>query len=416
MHRAWPWGRPVSLLWAASACNSGASWIMLVAVFVYVLRNFSASSLAIVELAGTLPALLCMPFAGAFADRHNVRTLAVGSMAVQTLSLLGVLALLRTGLWGIAVCYGLQGGANAFWPPARQRWLYALIREGQGRAAANAAIGSVSGVMTIAGATLGGILSAWSTVGALAVAAGLQLAATVPLFALARPDTRHSAQTCAARQSFRADLAEGFTALRGLPLARSVIWIGMAWGFIGGAYNVLLAAYVTDGLHGGGLLLGAFFVVDGVAVIVGTMLAVRLAPRSQLAAYAVAYALQGAAWGAMFLGDGAAWAAALLAVMRTASGVIIALDTTILLAAVPERLRGRVTSLHMTTYNAVSRVALAAFAGFLAIAGVRTVGMAAGAASVLAGAAWWSLNGRRARPLYMDAISSAGAPDTIPVP
>jgi hypothetical protein len=88
----------------------------------------------------------------------------------------------------------------------------------------------------------------------------------------------------------------------------------------------------------------------------------------------------------------------MLAVMRTARGVIIALDTTILLATVPERLRGRITSLHMTTYGAASRVALAAFAGLLAVTGVRTVGVISAAASVLVGAAWWWLNGRLARP------------------
>ena len=207
-----------------------------------------------------------------------------------------------------------------------------------------------------------------------------------------------------------ADLAEGFTALRALPLARSVIWVGISWGLIGGAYNVLLAAYVTNDLHGGGLLLGVFYVVDGAAVILGSVLAVHLRRGSHLAAYALAYVLQGAAWGLCSWGPGR-WGAALLAVMRTASGVIIALDTTILLATVPGRLRGRITSLHMTTYGAASRVALAAFAGLLAVTGVRTVGVVAGAASVIVGAAWWWLNGRRARPLYMSATSAAGVPD-----
>jgi hypothetical protein len=164
-------------------------------------------------------------------------------------------------------------------------------------------------------------------------------------------------------------------------------------------------------LHGGGLLLGVFYVVDGSAVILGSVLAVRLRRGSHLAAYAVAYVLQGAAWGAMFLGGQPVWGAALLAVMRIASGVIIALDTTILLATVPGHLRGRITSLHMTTYGAASRVALAVFAGLLAVTGVRTVGVVAGAASVIVGAAWWWLNGRRARPLYMSATSAAGVPD-----
>jgi hypothetical protein len=112
----------------------------------------------------------------------------------------------------------------------------------------------------------------------------------------------------------------------------------------------------------------------------------------------------------MFLGGQPAWGAALLAVMRTASGVIIALDTTILLATVPGCLRGRITSLHMTTYGAASRVALAAFAGLLALTGVRTVGVVAGAASVIVGAGWWWLNGRRAHPVYMNATSAADVP------
>jgi MFS family permease len=420
-----PGNRHVLLLWAASAGSQGASWIVLVAVFVYVLHHYPASSLAIVELVGTLPALLCMPFAGAMADRHDVRRLALGSMAVQALGLLGVLVLLRVGLWEVAACYGLQGAASAVWPPARQRWLYALVREEHGRTAANAAIGSVSGVMTIGGAALAGVLSAWSTTAALAVAAGLQLAATVPLLALARPAFQQGAQAgVAPLRSLRADLAEGFTALRALPLARSVIWVGISWGLIGGAYNVLLAAYVTNDLHGGGLLLGVFYVVDGAAVILGSMLAVRLRLGSHLAAYALAYVLQGAAWGAMFLGDWPAWGVALLAVMHTASGLIIALDTTILLVTVPQRLRGRITSLHITTYSAASRVALAAFAALLAVTGVRTVGVLSGAASVIVGAAWWWLNGRRARPFYMSATSvymnatatdgAPGNPGTVP--
>jgi hypothetical protein len=265
--------------------------------------------------------------------------------------------------------------------------------------------------MTIAGAALGGVLSAWSTSAALAAAAGLQLAATVPLLALARPAFQQGTRADGALRSLYADLSEGFTALGALPLARSVIWVGISWGLIGGAYNVLLTAHVTNDLHGGGLLVGVFYVVDGAAVILGSVLAVRLRRGSHLAAYALAYVLQGAAWGAMFLGNWPAWGAAMLAVMRTASGVIIALDTTILLATVPERLRGRITSLHMTTYGAASRVALAAFAGLLALTGVRTVGLVAGAASVIVGAAWWWLNGQRARPLYMGATSAADAPD-----
>jgi hypothetical protein len=382
--------------------------MMQLGIFVHVLEHSSTSVLAFVELAGTVPAVLWMPFAGAVADRRDARTLALASMVVQAVSVAAMAVFFGIGPWAIAVLYGVQGAANALWPPARQRWLYAVVPQ-QRWAAANAAIGSVSGVMTIAGAALGGVLCAWSIAGAFAVAAAVQLVSVVPLLAVTRSGAQRPATRT--RRALRAELLEGFVALRALPLARSVIWIGIAWGFIGGAYNVLLAAYVTKELHGGGLLLGAFYVVDGLAVIAGSVAAARLRREWHLPAYALAYAVQGAAWGVMFLAHAAVLGATFLALMRVASGVIIALDTTILLAAVPQGLRGRVTSLHQTTYGAVSRVSLGAFGGFLAAAGVTAVGVATGAASVLAGAAWWGLNGHRARSLYRQTAPEPARPD-----
>ena len=380
---------------------------MQLGIFVHVLDHSSPTVLAVVELAGTLPAVLGMPFAGAFADRHNVRILALASMLAQAAAVAGMAVFFGAGTWVIAVLYGVQGTASVLWSPARQRWLYAVVPQEQWPAA-NAAIGSVSGVMTIAGAALGGILTAWSTTAAFAVAAGIQLVSVVPLLVLGSAGARRP--VAAARPTLRADMVEGLAALRTLPLARSVIGIGIAWGFIGGAYNVLLATYVTKELHGGGLLLGAFYVVDGLAVITGSVAATRLRRQWHLPVYALAYVVQGAAWGAMFLFHVAALGITLLALMRLASGVIIALDTTILLATVPERLHGRITSLHSATYSAVSQLSLGAFGGFLAVAGIMAVGITAGAASVLAGGTWWGLSGRRAAALYEDATAiPAGA-------
>jgi hypothetical protein len=370
---------------------------MQLGIFVHVLQHSSASALAVVELAGAVPALLCMPFAGTAADRYDVRGLAVASMLAQAAAVFGMVMLGGAArVWAVAGLYGIQGAAGTLWPSAMQRWLYGVVPSA-GWPAANAAIGSVSGVMTMAGAALGGVLSAWSTTAALCAAAGVQIAAVLPLLAVAR--LGHGA-AAPARQTLRADLAEGVAALRGLPLARSVIWIGVAWGLVGGAYNVLLAAHVTRDLRGGGLLLGAFYVVDGIAVILGSAAAARLSTSWHLRCYALAYVVQGGAWGAMFIPRQPALGIMLLAVMRVASGVIIALDTTILLATVPGHLRGRVTSLHMATYGAVSRISLAMFGGFLTAAGPTLTGVAAGAASVLVGTTWWIINGGRSQTLY----------------
>lgn len=309
-------------------------------------------------------------------------------------------------LWPITGCYAALGATGALWGPARQRWLYALV-PAEGRTAANAAIGSVSGLMTIVGAALGGLLSAPGVTWALLAAAVAQWLAALPLLRLRHAVAAPTDPGRPRHRSLRADMAEGITALRGLPLARSVVAIGVGWGFIGGGYDVMLAGYATRMRDGGGLTLGALYLTDGLAVVLGTVLAGRLPVGRHLRGYTLAFLVQGAAWAALFAAPSLAAGIGLLAVMRAGSGVIIALDTTILLAQVPERLRGRITGVHLTTYSGVGQLSLAVFSALLAATSLRTLGVATGCGSVLAGLAWWLLRDREAHAGYPAAL---GAP------
>lgn len=172
-------------LWTASALSSGSTWVMQISLFIQVLQDSSPAALAAVELIGTVPALAFMMVAGTLADRFDVRRLAVGSMVAQALCVLGMALFLDHGIWITAAFYGLQGLGNTLWPPARQQWLYGVVAP-SARPAANARLGSVSGTMTVVGASLGGALAGWSPAGAMAVACVLQVLAVVPLLAQAR--------------------------------------------------------------------------------------------------------------------------------------------------------------------------------------------------------------------------------------
>ncbi|MFF3212130.1 MFS transporter [Streptomyces sp. NPDC002886] len=392
-------------LWAASALSSASTWVMQISLFIQVLRDSSPAALAAVELIGTVPALAFMMVAGALADRFDVRRLAVGSMVAQAVCVLGMALFLDHGIWITAAFYGLQGLGNTLWPPARQQWLYGVVAP-ESRPAANARLGSVSGTMTVVGASLGGALAGWSPAGAMAVACALQVLAAVPLLAQARRPMPYAEPGASTREPLRKELTAGLRVLRDLPLARSVVWIGIAWGCIGGAYDVLLAAYATGRLGGGGAVLGALYVTDGIAVIIGTVLAARIAVRRHLAAYTAAYVFQGLAWAAFFLAGHPAPALVLLGLMRLAGGVIIALDTTVLLATVPAAVRGRVSSLHMTTYGAMARVSLALFGVLLTVCDIRTIGVCTGAASVVLGALWWLRRDREAQRAYPAAVTA----------
>ncbi|MBV9845535.1 MAG: MFS transporter [Kutzneria sp.] len=402
MTRSWV-REPVPKFWLASALNSGSTWVMQVSIFLFVLRHSSPAELAMVQLAGTLPSLLLMPFAGTLADRVSPRWLALGSMLAQTAALAAMAVSLDIGLVWLAALYGLQGTANAVWLPSRQRWVYGVV-PATGRVTANAALSSVSGAMAIIGSIAGGALSAWSTRLGLFTAGIVQLLAVLPLALLPEGPTGSPASTAG---TFWADLRQGVVALRALPLARSVVWIGIAWGLIGGGYTVLIASYAASVIHGGGATLGAFYVTYGVGTLIGVALAARLPIRRHLPAYALAYVVQGVSWAVMFLTTGVGTAGVMLGATGISGGVIVALDTTILLATVPDALRGRMTSVHMTTYMGVSRLSLVILGGLLAAFDVRAVGVVSGCASVLVAVPWWLTQRGIMRQHYVEAVSTA---------
>ncbi|MFC3495473.1 MFS transporter [Glycomyces rhizosphaerae] len=399
--------RDVRLLWSATACLSAAFWMLQISVALHVLAVAGTAALAAVQLAGVLPALLLTPVAGLAADRMRLRPLLLWAVTAQTVAVAGM----AVGAWAgslavLAVCYAAQSFAMAFWPAARQQWLYGLV-ELESRQKANAAFGSLGGIMTIVGAIAAGLVSAWSTVAAIGGAAAL-IACDAMIQARVRetPPVKPAAtnERIATRvRVFMAGLREGFGATRRYPLARSVIWIGIAWGFIGGGYTVMLSGHLVDDLGGDAVTVAAMFVCDGLAVLAGTILAGRLRRAAHLPVWAVCYVAQGLAWAGFFAAPGLAGAAACLAVMRLSSGFIIALDTTILLETVPAEFRGRVTSIHVTTYNATARLSLAVLGAALGWATLTALGMAAGLLATATGIAWWLFAGRRSQAAYREA-------------
>jgi hypothetical protein len=375
-------------LWAATLAQSLTVWIAQIALIVGVLEHHGGSSLALVMLVSSTPALLAGLVAGTIVDRHDARRVAQAGATAGVALLVGSGLGLAHSLAAGTACYALFLVVRGLSGPATIRILYATVPPAQ-RTAGNASIGSVSGVSTIAGAAIGGVgVAALGVVGCFALAAAIQVAAAVAFWLLV-PSAK-APQERTVRLGFGRSLLEGLTAVRAYPLAASIILIGIAWGLIGGSYNVLIGLYGTHVLRGGGgLAVGVLYAADGIGVLAGTILAPRLPRRHLRAGYALAYVLQGALWSIFALGHNLVQAVPALLLMRLASGVIIALDTTLLLATVPERLHGRLYAVHTTTYGTVGRVSLAITGALLLSVAPRTITLAAGVASVAVGAVWW---------------------------
>jgi hypothetical protein len=410
--------RDARRLWLAGAFLSAAMWMLNIAAALHVLAAAGTGRLALVQLAGTLPALLLMPVAGLAADRLPVRGLALGSAGVQAAAAAGMALSSQAGdLRVFAALFALQGTAMAFWAPARQQWPYGVLKdsvaEPELRQRANAAIGSVNGAMIVVGAVGAGLVSVWSPAGAIGVTAALTALAFAVLTRVRAPEPTWAgtpnAGLRAHLRSFASGVGEGFAAARRHRLAHSVIWIGIAWGFIGGGYTVMVSGRIVEDIGAGSLAVAIAFTCDGLAVLAATIFAGRLPRRLHLSAWALAYVVQGLGWAAFFLAPGLAGALACLVVMRLASGMIIALDTTLLLETVPAEFRGRVTSVHLTTYNAMSRLSLAALGAALGWAGLTVLGTATGLLSAAFGAVWWFAAGRRVRGDYLAAAGTVPA-------
>lgn len=155
-------------LWVASACNALALWMVQIAVSVHVLQHHTVATLAVVGLIGSLPALVCTPFAGR--SRRPVRR-ALGHAHLDW----------RSDRLSDAHGSSSQPGAadHSLRAPghverllaARKATMAVRGRAQHQRHPANAAIGWITGLMTLAGATLGGLLSSWDPCAAFAGAA-----------------------------------------------------------------------------------------------------------------------------------------------------------------------------------------------------------------------------------------------------
>jgi hypothetical protein len=351
---------------------------------------------------------------GAWLDRHDVPGLAATAAIGQALLLPLIGWLLMHHLIVMTGLYALYNALGSAGTTARQQLRYRVTPPDQW-ADVNARLGSITGLTTIVGALLGGTVAIWGLMTLLILAAILRLLSSgllASLVSLAR--ARPVEHTPDSHRSFGHSVRDGFRALLDFPAASSVLVVGIAWGLIGGSYDVLLTDYGVRLLHGGGWGVSGLYVTDGAGVLLGTLVARWIRPRWRPHAYGLAYFLQGLVWTLFAVSH--TWNIAIpwLLAMRMASGLIIAWDTTLLLETVPPQLHGRVYSLHNAAYGTVGKLSLALTALLLAWAGPEGIAVAAGVGSMLVGTTWWVVIGRRWPPSGAPTTEASQLPQQIP--
>jgi predicted MFS family arabinose efflux permease len=190
------------------------------------------------------------------------------------------------------------------------------------------------------------------------------------------------------KETYFPALKAGFQEVADNKVAKSIILIGISWGLAGGGYAILIPT-LGEMVYGmGGFGIGLLYAIDGLGVLLGAVFVRRFVGSSDQRAnlwYGIAYLTQALffallAQSALFL-----FGALMLLLMRFSSGMIIPLDSYLMQSHTKAEVRGRVFSLHNSTYSGVMQLSYAISGYLFESVGIPMRGLIIGFISFLCG-------------------------------
>ena len=354
----------------------------------------STASVATMALAVVLPQVVFGLVAGVFVDRWNTRRVMIVSDLVRGILVLGFIpAVLSHQLWIIYALGFVQATVGTFFSPARLSFMPSVVPE-NGLMAANAMTGTARVAATLlggalVGAMLGVVNASWPifSIDAITFFASALLVNSIRS-KVSSPEETESESVSGFFQEFKAGMTyiAQSASLTGLIIAVGVSEIGL------GATQVLYAPFFSKELHVPAAWLGPEEAVSAVAMAFGGVLVAGLAAKFKPQVLAPL--------GLLILGLGLGAVAAvtnLWLLMATAllTGIFIipmqSSFSTIFQRSCAPQLRGRVGAAITTVFNTASLFSIVG-AGVLGdLLGLRTLFLAVGSITVLAGLIAWLL-------------------------
>ncbi len=324
--------------------------------FVYITTN-SALMISLTLLSRSLPALILSPFAGVLVDRWNRKTIMIITDIIRAVIVLFLL-LANHFIWIIFIVNVLLSVSGIFFTPARQAAIPTVVKEEE-LTTANALSSTTWGLLSIVGASLGGITSAFFgySISFIINSASFLISAYF-IYSARIPSIREKQNQ---RPTFIENIMEGYRFIVKTPIILALILVGMSWGVIGGAYQILLTVYGTDVFHGGNSGIGILYGIQGAGIIIGGYFVTKFIGNHETRmknAFGWSYLLQGLFFILFILSTKLITGGIFLLLMRIAGGFIIPLDSTLIQKHTPEQLRGRVFSLHSSVYGAIIQLSM----------------------------------------------------------
>jgi MFS family permease len=331
-------------LWVSGLFVNVARWMDLVTLGWLALQlTGSPFMVAVAAFARTAPLMVVGPFAGIVADRvPRGRVLLIAqSAAGATALLLALIFAAGVGGYGpLVACEVVFGLVWALDFPARRTALYSLL--GAARVAQAVSLETVSMQLAKIGGPLvaGACLARFGPAACYAVMAAAYAGALIACNGLG---PRLSGPARATSTSVAQSMREGLSAAWNSPTVRAVLMITIAMNTLFFPYQHMLPVFARDVLAVGPLALGALVAADGCGSLVGALLIASgrtglgyqaMFGVSVLVAPVLLIALSGFQWFPACV--------ALLATMGLVESGFAAMQATLVMLSVPDRVRGGV--------------------------------------------------------------------------
>lgn len=379
-------------LWLAQTGSSLGDWFNQVALATTTLSlTHSPTAMGLVLLCRDLPQVGLSFLSGPLLDRYSKRVMMIASdVARFVVALLFIWAALEQQMWAFYGSAILMGAASAFFGPARNATLPAVVAEVD-LTEANTWTIATAGVLSIVGAAFGGLISTWLHPAiAFAVNAFSYLWSAGWLW-ITHWKEDYAVRSNGVKDSYWKQLREGFRVV--LDHRRLMVLIGtsLAFALSAGPYFVMIPVLGDLTYNLGGIGIGLLYVADGFSFILSAFLINRVVGKSSSAAskwYGWGFVIQAVFFAAFAFSTNVWTGMVFLFLSQLGSGILMILSTSLMQMTVSPDMRGRVFALDETLYTGTRQFSLLLAGPAIAFLGSPFVGIIVGGICLVAGLGW----------------------------
>jgi MFS family permease len=332
--------RRLELAWSGSIIGQ---WGYEVALAVFAYRAGGATAVGLVALVRLLPAAIVAPFAALLGDRFHRKRIMVAADLARVCAMAGAAAAVFAGAPAVTV-YALAAIAavtGTAFGPAQSALLPSLARSPEELTAANATSTTLESVGFFVGPALGGLLLAFTSVGAVfTLAAALFLWSALVLSRIGS-DSRGGPGI--EGDSILREALAGFRAISAERRLRLLVGLYGAQTLAAGILRVLLVVTALQVLDLGPSGVGFLNSAVGIGALAGMLVMLTLIGTSRLAAvFRLGILLWGVPLALLGIWPSVAAALVLLGILGVGNTLVDVAGLTLLQRAAPDEVRARV--------------------------------------------------------------------------